>query len=72
MSHREDREKWYEAEVRRNAYRLRAELLIEDATAYLASGGDRQFLCRLQLQLHHARDRQGWRVMASVDRDGGN
>jgi hypothetical protein len=46
MSHSEDREKWYEAEVRRNAYRLRIELLVEDGAAYLASDGDRELLCR--------------------------
>ena len=46
MSPSEDREKSYEAEVRRNVYRLRVELLIEDGAAYLVSGGDRELLCR--------------------------
>ena len=46
MSHSEEREKWYEAEVRRNLYRLRVQLEVEDGAAYLASGGDRELPCR--------------------------
>jgi len=52
MSHNEDREEWYEAEVRRNAFRLQAELLVDDGAAYLASGGDRQLLCRPLIAKH--------------------
>jgi hypothetical protein len=44
--HSEDRETWYEAEVRRNAYRLRVEVLVEGGAAYLVSGSDRELLCR--------------------------
>jgi len=46
MSHSEDRELSYEAEVRRNVYRLHVELAVEDGAAYLVSGSDRELLCR--------------------------
>ena len=46
MSHSEDREASYEAEVRRNVYRLGAKLLVDEGAAYLVVGNDRELLCR--------------------------
>ena len=45
-SHNEEREQSYESEVRRNAYRLRIEVQVEDGIAYLISEGKREILCK--------------------------
>ena len=45
-THNEDRETWYEAEVMRNAYRLRAKVDVLDGASYLTCGGERALLCR--------------------------
>lgn len=46
LTYSEERELWYERDVRNNAYRARVELEIDAGAVFLLAGGDRNLLCR--------------------------
>jgi hypothetical protein len=45
-SYNEERERWYQAEVRNNARHLHLAVEADDGTIYLVAGEERELLCR--------------------------